>query len=120
MKLKFFELAKAVSKQSDHPDHALGAVIVKKNKVISVGFNTMKTHPKCTFWHQRTHAELSAIIKAKTDLRGCTIYIYREDKMGKLSISRPCYSCMAVIEMVGIKYICYTTSTGYKKEKVNG
>jgi deoxycytidylate deaminase len=46
MKNRFFDVAKAASKHSDHPAHKLGAVIVKGNKIISVGFNKNKTHTK--------------------------------------------------------------------------
>lgn len=118
MKLKFFEIAKAASKHSDHPAHKLGAVIVKGNKIISVGFNKNKTHTKSNHAWKRLHAEICAIIKTKEDLTGCNIYVYRETKLGNLGMARPCPSCLAAIQESGIKRICYTTDNGYTEEMV--
>ena len=116
MKVKFFQIAKAASKHSDHPAHQLGAVIVKGNKIISVGFNKNKTHTKSNHAWKRLHAELCAIIKAKQDLTGSSIYVYRETKNGNLGLSRPCPSCMEAIQEAGINKIYYTTDTGYNGE----
>lgn len=118
MKLKFFEIAKAASKHSDHPAHKLGAVIVKGNKIISVGFNKNKTHTKSNHAWKRLHAEISAILKAKQDLTGCSIYVYRETKNGDLGIAKPCSSCSAAIKETGIKKIYYTIQTGFTGELV--
>jgi dCMP deaminase len=118
MKIKFFQVAKAASKHSDHPAHQLGAVIVKGNKIISVGFNKNKTHTKSNHAWKRLHAELCAIIKAKQDLTGSSIYVYRETKNGNLGLSRPCASCMEAIKEAGINKIYYTTETGFFEEKI--
>lgn len=120
MKSRFFDIAKAASKHSDHPAHKLGAVIVKGNKVVSVGFNKNKTHTKSNHAWKRLHAEISAIIKAKQDLTGCSIYVYRETKNGDLGMSKPCPSCFSAIRESGIKIVYYTTETGFTKETVNG
>ena len=120
MKNRFFDVAKAASKHSDHPAHKLGAVIVKGNKIISVGFNKNKTHTKSNHAWKRLHAEICAIIKAKQDLTGCSIYVYRETKNGALGLSKPCPSCFAAIKESGIKTMFYTTEHGFIKETVNG
>lgn len=118
MKSKFFEIAKTASKLSDHSAHKLGAVIVKKNKIISIGFNKKKTHTKSNHPWKGLHAEVCAIIKTKKDLIGCTIYVYRETKLGRLATAKPCPSCFLAIKKTGIKEICYTTESGYIKEEV--
>jgi deoxycytidylate deaminase len=118
MKSKFFQLARNISKHSDHPAHQLGAVIVRGNRIISLGFNKNKTHTKSNHAWKRLHAEICAIIKTKEDLTGCTIYVYRETKLGNLGMARPCPSCLAAIQESGIKRICYTTENGYVQETV--
>jgi dCMP deaminase len=116
MKNKYFQLARNISKHSDHPVHQLGAVIVRGNRIISLGFNKNKTHTKSNHAWKRLHAEICAIIKSKEDLTGCTIYVYRETKLGNLGMARPCQSCMIAIQEAGIKKICYSTETGYAQE----
>lgn len=118
MKNKFFQLARSISKHSDHPAHQLGAVIVKGNKIISLGYNKNKTHTKSNHAWKRLHAEISAIIKCREDLTGTTIYVYRETKNGDLGMARPCSSCLSAIQEAGIKRICYSTDNGYKEELV--
>lgn len=118
MKTKFFDVARVASKHSDHPAHRLGAVIVRGNKIISVGFNKNKTHTKSNHAWKRLHAELSAIIKAKQDITNCSIYVYRETKNGDLGMARPCESCMEAIREAGINKIFYSTPHGYLEESV--
>lgn len=115
MKLSMFKLAKTVSKHSDHPNHQLGAVIVKGNRVISIGFNKTCTHPKSNHPYKRLHAEIAAILKAgRTDLQGACIYVYRENKQGIPSNSMPCASCWSAIQEVGIRQVYYSVDGTFK------
>jgi len=116
MKIKFFEVAKSISKHSDHPHHKLGAVISRGNRVISLGFNKNKTHTKSNHSWKRLHAEISAIIKARQDVTSCHIYIYRETKDGQMAMARPCRSCMEAIKEAGIKKIFYSSTNGFLEE----
>ena len=128
--MKFFKLAKEISKTSNHPRISIGAVITDKNTVISCGTNMHKTHPiqkkynefnkklddKC---HHFIHAEISAIIHAgTTNLDGCSIYVYREDKNRNIAMCRPCPACFNFIKSVGIKKIYYTTPDGFCEENL--
>lgn len=118
MKLKFFNLAKKVSKKSISK-HQLGCVIVDKNKVITTGFNdTIRTHPKTPDPYQTLHAEISAVLGVpKHKLKGCTAYVYRETKDGNPANSKPCETCEEVLRKMGIKRVYYTDSDGYKEFK---
>lgn len=90
--------------------HQLGAVIVRKNKVIGTGFNTYKSHPR--FGTNRNdwrymHAEAAALYsctKQNCDPRGASLYIYR--RYGQLS--KPCDSCLSLCDKHGISEIHYT------------
>lgn len=118
MKMKFFKLAKSLSMGSEHLQHKLGALIVRKNRVVSFGWNKCRTHTKSNSRHSAIHAELDAILRAKdVDLSKCDIYLYRQTKMGKLGNSRPCQFCQALLKKVQIKNAHYTTETGYVTEK---
>ena len=125
---RFFEIARLISHTSEYKRIKIGAVVVKKNKIISVGVNSYKTHPiqkkynRFRFDIEDTnhtlHAEIQALVNIPygTELNDLTIYIYRESRKGRLAKSRPCPSCMKLIKDIGIKKICYTTDEGYAIE----
>lgn len=107
--MKKFRLAKTVSKLSEY-SVKVGAVIYKGNKVISTGYNKLKSHP--IFANEdrffSLHAEMSAIINAKCDLTGCIMYVYREFSDGSVALAKPCKWCMPSIIEAGITTIFYT------------
>jgi deoxycytidylate deaminase len=119
MKMKFFKLAKVLSEKSSYC-HKLGAVVVKKNKVIGTGYNKPnKTHPKSNNSFKTVHAELDAILKVNAEeLNGATIYVYRETKDGLPANAKCCKYCRELLKMVGIKKICYTSDKSFKEEIV--
>lgn len=124
----YFSIAEKASLLSDYPRVKIGAVIVKKNKIISFGCNQTKTHPiQAKHNHSRgfkvskdcIHAEASAVIHTNyDDIRGCNIYVFRKDLNGNLSMCRPCKACMEILKSRKIKYIFYTTPDGYCKERI--
>jgi deoxycytidylate deaminase len=61
---------------------------------------------------------LCAIIKAKQDLTGSSIYVYRETKNGALGLAKPCPSCREAIREAGINKVYYTIETGYSEETI--
>ena len=70
----------------------VGAVIFKKNKIISSGHNysqrsVKKLHPRFQKWPGAIHAEVDSIIKAKTDLKGYDMLVIRINKKNQ-SLSR--------------------------------
>ena len=100
-------LAIKESKKSNHR-YKLGAVIAKGNKVLSKACNIIKTHPRYgSGTYQQLHAEGNAIYKALRkglDLRGTTIYIYRQNN----NLAKPCSCCVNHIKAAGIKNIVYS------------
>lgn len=104
-----FRLAKNVSKLSQHPKHKLGAVLVVKGKPISVGHNQYKSHPEAKY--TGLHAEIQAIkTSGKDKIKGSSIFVYRENKNGRLALAKPCGDCMKKITDFGIKIIFFTIS----------
>jgi len=113
-KEKFFRLAKRVSQRSDHHSHKIGCVIVYKNRVISIGFNRLCTHPKSIHKHKSLHAEISALIGIPLEeLKNCVAYVYRETKDGNAALSKPCEACEQALRMSGIKRVYYTVERGW-------
>ena len=104
-KKKFLDLAATLSLSSNKQER-IGAVIAKKNRIISWGISLKKTHPiqgrynKIRFADNtgepgidiaHIHAEMDALNRSKfKDLKGHTMYIYRECMEGKLRMCRPC------------------------------
>lgn len=111
MKMKFFQLAKQLAKKSLY-HHQIGAVVVKKNKPIGLGWNKPhKTHPLSSNAFKTVHAELDAILGlSREELRHADIYVYREYKSGSPATSRPCPHCKELLRSVGIKNVYFTSS----------
>lgn len=110
---------------STHGRFKVGAVIVKKGKLISAGANSDKSHPVQKRYdsergfktHHSCHAEVRAILNSKVNvLTGCSIYVYRETKNGTLGKARPCAACIKMLRDYDIKRIFYTTEEGFCEE----
>ena len=126
----YFDIAKAVSHTSNYEKSRIGSVVVKKNKILGIGMNLKKTHPIQQHLnlittgrkkHDFLHAEVNAInhVLDKSNLKGASIYIYRELKDGSLALCRPCPGCMHEIKKYGIKKVFYTTYDGFCEENLN-
>lgn len=118
-------LKKAVIK-SAHDVYKYSAMLIKGNRVISVGVNhRTKTHPISTEInpHHTIHAEVNAVVRAvnKNLLVGATIVVYREDKFGNTLMARPCETCQKLLKSYGIKKMIYTNQNGtWVMEGMNG
>ena len=120
---KYIEIARQISKLSDYRKTKIGAVIVLKNEIISVGYNKHKSHPIMSVFNKKyrgfstkesnIHAEMDALIKCKhVNISGATIYVYRELQSGALGRCFPCPACQRRIYTAGIKRIVYTDYDG--------
>jgi deoxycytidylate deaminase len=112
---RFVKRATEASQNSTY-HHRLGAVVVKKGRVVSVGFNKPhKTHPKSKTPFKTIHAEFDAIMGCdKDDLKGSTLYVVRDAKSGP-NMAKPCACCMELIVMVGIKKVVYSSRDGFEE-----
>ena len=131
-----FKLAKNASKFSDCKIK-IGAVIMYKSKVISVGYNTNKSNPiqKMYNIYRNTngreydvekqanglHAEIMALQHAtrsfKGDLSKCSIFVYSRRKDGSTRLTKPCNACSKRLKELGIRNIYYTTNNGWQYER---
>lgn len=102
---RYLDVAEQVAKCSKDPSSKIGAVIVKNNRVVAVGFNDFPTGVKDypERWENReikyelvVHAEQNALIVAGTKSQGATIYVHG------LPV---CSRCAASIIQAGIKRV---------------
>ena len=117
----FIHISKAVASKSKDPSTKIGAVIVDENhRPISFGYNGLPQGVKEEFltlterplkYHYVIHAEMNAILFAKRDLSGCTLYCEYA----------PCDACLKHIIQAGIKEVIYeklfVNSVNSDKEK---
>ena len=103
----------------------LAACLVIRNEIISVGFNSDKSHPLQKRFAKNNdaifkHAEVDCIIKAlkvvdEEDLKDATLYVHRVKKKNKgdanwvTGLAEPCPGCQKAIEHFGIKRTVYST-----------
>lgn len=106
----FLNLCDEIAQRSKDPSTKVGACIVAPDKtIVSMGYNGFprgcnddpKIYQDRQVKYLRTiHAEVNAIITARRDLSGCTLYV---------SPLHPCANCAAIIVQSGIKRVVYTT-----------
>jgi dCMP deaminase len=101
---RFLDLAELVSSWSKDPSTKVGSVITKGNRVISLGYNGFpcqinddkRLENREEKYKIIIHAEQNAMLFAKGDLEGCTIYTYP---------FMPCSTCASIIIQSGIKRV---------------
>jgi deoxycytidylate deaminase len=113
----FIGIARQEAKKSSYT-FRLGAVVLRKGKIVGKGYNKVKTHPRLfkEYGYFSIHAECDALLKAASNGNGDTIIVVRIIKNGKYSCSKPCEKCLAFIKEYGIKKIIYSDWDGLIKE----
>lgn len=117
------EWATHASQKTNGYRYKHGAVIFDKLDIISIGYNKQKhTSTLYKYGYKRCwlHAESDAILSYSRilDLHRYSILVIRKSKT-KLSSSKPCESCMALIREVGIRTVYYSDKDGFiKKMKI--
>ena len=109
---KFIKQAIEEANKSEHK-YKVGAIIFDKSKIISKGFNHPQRsirHLKSKFqkWPGTVHAEVDAIIKAKTNLKNLSMLVIRVNNRKQLRLAKPCKWCQMYLEYVGIKKVYYS------------
>jgi deoxycytidylate deaminase len=107
--------------------------ILDRNRIISIGMNSTKTHPmnlKYNYINKNkqkisdivgTHSELNAIIKLGIeDCSKLTLINTRINRNNLLDNSAPCHGCSDMINQLNFKNVFYTTCEGiFEKIKCN-
>ena len=101
----WMDFADRVSRMSHDPSTKVGAVVVRDDRQISIGYNGMpRGIPEPDWlWERPTkyraviHAEVNAVSNAPFDTRGCTVYITHQ----------PCPACLGKLINAGIARVVY-------------
>lgn len=128
---RYFERAKQIASISDYYKTHVGCVAVYQGQIIGMGHNCNKTHPTQKYYNRyryksdsmppKLHAEIHCLNQIKNmdiNFSKVKLYIYRIRGDQPFGIARPCPSCMAAINDLGIRDIYYTTNEGYAYEQI--
>jgi tRNA(Arg) A34 adenosine deaminase TadA len=94
------------------------AFLVKKNKIVKIGWNRKRTHPEISKhpYHDGyvgTHAELDVILKSGLeDLNDHSMIVLRVDRKGRLANSKPCPGCLSLLKSYNVEEVFYSDSEG--------
>jgi hypothetical protein len=92
------------------------AAIFQRNKILSIGQNSFKTHPLAQkFGHNGNclHSELACIIRhGMEDCSGLNMAVLRINRQNNLAMSKPCFACSKAIEAVNLGNVYYTNKKG--------
>jgi len=114
---RFLGLSEHISRWSKDPSTKVGAIITNDIKIVSVGFNglpqSVKDYPEILEvrnlkYKHIIHAETNAILAAKTDLTGCTIYTFP---------FLPCTRCASMVAQSGISRVVSITCQNNRWKK---
>jgi deoxycytidylate deaminase len=107
--------AKHLALGNGRPYH-LAAILRRRGKVIKIGENTNKTHPRFKrqysdeTWGSHMHAEMNVLRFAQP---GDEIEVIRFKKRSyERTMARPCSLCAEAIREAGIKSVKYTNWEG--------
>jgi len=93
------------------------SIIVRKNELVSVGTNMVRTHPqakKLGYRFSELHSELDALLRYKGPKDGLKLFNFRFNRFGDMRKSKPCSLCLPWC--LGLfEDIWYTTDDGIFK-----
>lgn len=115
----FLNRAKKESLKSDNKHYHLGCVIARGKKILGVGHNLYKTHPKSPHEYKSMHAEFMATMNAGFDIKGATVYVFRGYHDGTPAMARPCRYCWQFLMDAGVKKVVYSCEGTFKAERVS-
>lgn len=107
----YMRIAEAVAKMGTCGRAQVGAVLVLRDHILGVGFNgSARGEPHCTdagcilevrrgreHCIRAIHAEVNAVVNARCDLRGATLYCTHE----------PCWDCLRVLKNAGVSELVF-------------
>lgn len=130
----YIRIARDVAQRSTCLRRKYGAVLVKDDVIISTGYNgSARGEENCCdngeCWREAhniphgeqyekckaVHAEMNAVINAKSDTHGATLYLAGFENGKPLRNVTPCELCSRVIKNAGIKKIV----THWNNDKTN-
>jgi cytidine deaminase len=101
-----------------HDKWRVGAVLVRRGRVLSTGVNRYRNHPaQVSLEGVSYHAEEVAIRKAG-DAEGATIYVARITKSGLIGKAMPCERCRLMLSEHGVHTAVWTEVDGWGRSRI--
>lgn len=106
------------AKKSKMKPHRIGCVCFRGKRILSLGFNQIRSSEGIPIRYKRhaesLHAEQHAImrIKNKELLHGASILVIRVTYGGRLSMARPCNNCLNTILHFKFKEMYFSGENG--------
>lgn len=106
---RFARAALELAAASEHDvTYQLCALVVQKNRVLSVGYNQPKTHPISVGTPlSQLHAEMDALLRCGT-AEGAEVIVVRSKPSGKPGLAKPCSVCENILRRFGVRKVFYT------------
>lgn len=100
---------------SDYPTYHVGAALFERRKLVSIGWNTRKTHPACPTFSR--HAEFSVLLGVpKSVVVGATVFVARVTRRGLVRMAKPCETCQVWLRAAGVKKVYFSNHHGVVEE----
>lgn len=107
-----FDMAIELCKKSSYKVR-MGAVVVHKGKIVGAGCN--RAHSTGTPL-DGDHAEKVALYNTTARYRnGSTVYVGRLTRNNEIALAKPCGMCQTVMRKMGVKYVWYSSHTGWTR-----
>ena len=90
----------------------VGAALLVKSRVVSVGWNTHKTHPKAPTEHTQ-HAEFNVLTGVnRAILPTAKLFVVRLGLSDQIRMAKPCGTCHKWLEAAGVKRLYFSSAHG--------
>jgi deoxycytidylate deaminase len=90
--------------------HQLCSLVVSKNQVLSVGYNSRKTHTMMSDSKMNMiHAECDALLRCASP-KGVDVVVARAKPSGLPGLAKPCEVCEGILRRSGVRRVIYTTN----------
>lgn len=108
-----YETARDAAKLVTHSRYRVGAALYRGSRLISIGFNCDKTHPRQNSIFRWQHAECNCLLGTrKLDLRNAVLFVVRVTRRGRIRISKPCDDCQEILRAAGVRHVYYINRAG--------
>lgn len=112
-----FRIALTMAKKSEYRPYKIGACLMRGSRVISGGFNQIKTHPITRRFENHyitgLHAEMHACVGVnEKNLKGADIYVIRARRDNTIGLAKPCSICQCFLRELGIRRVYFSNNDG--------
>lgn len=111
-----FRIAREAAAFVTHSRLRLGAAMLVGRRLVSIGWNTNRTHPASDTIFAWRHAEHNCLVGThKVDCSRATIYVVRVSRSGRDRCSKPCPPCTKLLKAAGVRKVWYINRSGRRE-----